>query len=467
MRLYTFGSSSSSSSSTLHGSPEEDDTIVPTSTAVVAVAGSIRILWASWCDVLLAYCNVDNSSSSREEQQQTWHLRYHGTGLSQSQQDYLHAASTADGRLAKAVGEKEGHTAVFFGSTMHHGLQGYIVTFGGEESGDGGQEIVLFTTPTEEEDDDDDDSIQSSSSSNAESHDVHRYLIPQRSGETETLTMHDIAIQSDETLLLSLKSGIANKAGWYVASVQDMAQLRVWLGSGAFAAASASASGVQVKRAWYDSQSGPQVVSNATTTTVLGCSGGAVWTSSSGARYQACVGRPFCLDGASEFRAIPYLEQTCVKRVASGGYLSAALSAEGELFVWGQACPGSTGEMDVLNGNAEGHATPSTGITVAAEEEEDADEFVKCLEVRINGNEASVYQVAIGHGHILVAAESANASPAKERVVFGAGDNSMGQLGLEARRFYSAFHEVQSLRGKRVAQLYAAGWSSFVVTLEE
>ncbi|EMD64272.1 hypothetical protein COCSADRAFT_142589 [Bipolaris sorokiniana ND90Pr] len=237
-----------------------------------------------------------------------------------------------------------------------------------------------------------------------------------------------------------------------------MAQLRVWLAAGALAAASA----VQVKRAPYDSRSGLQVVSNATTTTVLGSSGGPVWTSSSGGRYQACVGRPFCLDGASEFRAIPYLEHTCVERVASGGYMSAALSAEGELFVWGQACPGSTGDMDVLNGNADGH-TPSTGIGT----EEDADEFVKCLEVRINGKEARVYQVAIGHGHILVAAESGNGSSAKERVVFGAGDNSMGQLGLEERRFYSAFHEVQSLRGKRVAQLYAAGWSSFVVTLEE
>ncbi|EUC43414.1 hypothetical protein COCMIDRAFT_69776, partial [Bipolaris oryzae ATCC 44560] len=241
------------------------------------------------------------------------------------------------------------------------------------------------------------------------------------------------------------------------------AHLRVWLAAGTFALATASASAVPVKRAPYDSHGAPQVVSNATTTSVLGCSGGAVWTSSSGARYQACVGRPFSTDGVLEFRPIPYLEQTCVEQVASGGYLSAVLSTDGELFVWGQACPGSTGEMDVLSGNADGHV-PSTGI---AAEEDDSDEFVKCLQVRTNGQEARVYQVAIGHGHVLVAAEPGNGSPAKERVVFGAGDNSMGQLGLEERRFYSAFHEVQSLRGKRVAQLYAAGWSSFVVTLEE
>lgn len=440
MRLHTFGCSTTRS--------PEDATIVQN-------ASRIRILWASWCDVLLAYCNVSSSSSSSEEQQ-TWYLRYHGTGLSRAQQDYLHAARQDDA-FAKALGEEEeeeGCTVVFFGSTMHHGLQGYIVSFGGESGG--GQEVVLFTTTDAAEEEGEDDEMKSQ---NEGLHDVHRYFIPSK---PDTLRITNIAIQSDETLLLSLKSGIANNT-CYLATIPDMAELRVWLAAGAFAlAAAAASSAVPVKRAPYDSHGAPQVVSNATTTSVLGSSGGAVWTSSSGARYQACVGRPFSLDGVLEFRAIPYLEQTCVERVASGGYMSAALSAEGELFVWGQACPGSTGDMDVLNGNADGHV-PSTGIGA----EEDADEFVKCLEVRINGKEARVYQVAIGHGHILIAAECGNGSPAKERVVFGAGDNSMGQLGLEERRFYSAFHEVQSLRGKCVAQLYAAGWSSFVVTVQK
>jgi hypothetical protein len=362
MRLYTFGSS--------HLSRPDP----------VLRAHAIRVLWASWCDVLLACRDAgdDDNSNARE----SWHLEYHGTGLRQSQQDFLHSGSPAD-RLARAIAslsEGEGHKVVFFGSTLHHGLQGYVLT----SSRDSAQEVVLFATDHE---------LQSPSSNGV--HDVQTYHVggsSNRRRDNDTLaTIIDVKMQSDESMLLLLgrQQGATSRA--FLAHVKDIPHLRTWLYSGAAA--------VDMRRVPYDPHAAPQWVSNATTTTVLD-SVGHVWTSSSDARYQACLGRPY-LDGVSEARAIPYLEETCVTRVVSGGYMTAALSGEGELFLWGQACPGSPGEMDVLNGKADA-CKLSTGISV----EGDPDEFVKCLDVRINGQEARVYHVAIGHGHVLVAAES-------------------------------------------------------------
>ncbi|USP80658.1 hypothetical protein yc1106_07932 [Curvularia clavata] len=403
----------------------------------VLCAQSIRVLWASWCDVLIAHRHPDDATES-------WDLRYIGTGLSQSQQNFLCEASTFS-RLGKAIGgEEEGHRVVFFGSAMHHGLRGYVHTLGTE------QEIVLFAADDEMED--------------GHGNGVQEVQVYRMGDYTEeSLTVIDIKILNDETLLLSLNQGCAGKE--YLACVRDIPQLRVWLCSpipnssfGRVKAAASAAALPDVKRAPYDSHDPPQWVSNATTTTLLDTHG-RVWTSSADTRYQSCLGRPY--DGRSDLGAIPYLSETHITRVVSGGYMSAALSADGELFIWGQACPGSAEGIDIFNGNTRG-VISTTGINA----EDDQDEFVKCLNVRIDGHEAQVHHVAIGHGHVLVAAESGYGS-AKKRAVFAAGDNSMGQLGLEGRPFYSAFHEVEGLRGKQVAQLFAAGWSSFVVTLEE
>lgn len=418
MRLYTFGSG---------------PTHCPNP---VLCAQSIRVLWASWCDVLIAHCHPDDATAS-------WDLRYIGTGLSQSQRNFLCEASTIS-RLGRAIGgEEEGHRVVFFGSVMHHGLRGYVHTLGTE------QEVVLFATDDEMED--------------GRGNGVQEVQVYHMGAYTEdSLNVIDIKMLSDETLLLGLKHACTGKE--YLARVRDIPQLRVWLSSpipnpssGRVVAAASTAALPDVKRALYDSHDPPQWVSNATTTTLLDAQGH-VWTSSADTRYQSCLGRPY--DGHSDLATIPYLSETHITRVVSGGYMSAAL-ADGELFMWGQACPGSAEGIDVFDGNAKG-LTSRTGINA----EQDQDEFVKCLQVQIDGLEAQIRDVAIGHGHVLVAAESGYSS-AKKRAVFAAGDNSMGQLGLEERPFYSAFREVEGLRGKQVAQLFAAGWSSFVVTLEE
>ena len=143
--------------------------------------------------------------------------------------------------------------------------------------------------------------------------------------------------------------------------------------------------------------------------------------------------------------------------------MSAAVSSDGEFFLWGQACPGSEGELDVLEGSigADGLAT---GIGVDGEQ----DEFVKCLDVRIEGKEARVYDVAIGHGHVLVAAEVCRIGEETKRVLFAAGDNGRNQLGPETGTdFKERFENVKSMQGKRIIQLVAAGWSSYIVSDEE
>jgi hypothetical protein len=103
------------------------------------------------------------------------------------------------------------------------------------------------------------------------------------------------------------------------------------------------------------------------------------------------------------------------------------------------------------------NASEGTKITGVSEQ----DELVKCLDVRVAGKEAIVSDVAVGFGHVLVAAEVPGGG---ERAVLAAGSGTDGQLGLGMNvQFQGEFQEILTLRGKRVVQLVAAGWSSALV----
>jgi len=239
-----------------------------------------------------------------------------------------------------------------------------------------------------------------------------------------------------------------------VVRVKDFAAFRRYLEAGEMG----EGTGVTVLP--YELGEFPLCVGNATTMTALDADGH-VWTETRDPRYEKCLGRPY--DGALDIAPVPYLEMTYVTKVASGGYMSAAFNSDGELFLWGQACPGSNEELDVLNGNPETSALV-TGISTDDVQEE----FVKCLDVRIDGQDAKVYEVAVGHGHILVAAQTCKTEGRVKRVLFAAGDNSRGQLGLATDAdFKKRFEGVTALRDERIIQLAAAGWSTYVLTLEE
>jgi hypothetical protein len=262
----------------------------------------------------------------------------------------------------------------------------------------------------------------------------------------------EVRVCSDESLLVSFKIGKDENAveedreeegEGCIVRYKDMTGLREYCRAGLAGEALADFPPVQF-------------VTNATTCTVI-CPDNLVHTQTTDPRYPSTLGRPHT--GDHLFEPVPYLSETRASKIASGGYMTAVISEEGELFLWSQANPGTDRELAVLRSQDGMTGEERKGTAIWADGEQD--EFVKCLSVRIDGKEAVVYDVAVGSGHVLVAAKSSDGN----HVVFAAGCGSEGQLGLgRSVDFQEEFEEIVALRNKRVIQLEAAGWSSFVVT---
>ncbi|OAL50217.1 hypothetical protein IQ07DRAFT_621812 [Pyrenochaeta sp. DS3sAY3a] len=383
---------------------------------------AIRILWTSWCDVVVA---------RREEDHGVFTVEYRGLGLTQEQRSHIaEIRGIQDGLVGM-----EGYVA-FFGSAMHEGLRGYV--HHRVSSSNKSSEVILFASNAEMQD------------GQAE---IQRYAL----GTASSIT--DIRIASAGNILFStIDNTKTASTAKTIYNIQEFAFFRAHLTS---PAPLPSPPALHLA-----SFTGPQQwVTNATTSTILDQTG-QIHTSTSDPRYSKCLGRPW--SGTPDFENVAYLSETRIVKVVSGGYMSAAISAEGELFLWGQACPGARGELCVLEvreGEGEGRDggeidVESTGIAVEGEQ----DDLVKCLTVRIQGQEARVYDVAVGHGHILVAAEAGGAGEGTRRAVFAAGDNERGQLGLGTESAYvREFAEVLGWRDRKVVSLHAAGWSSFAI----
>lgn len=234
-----------------------------------------------------------------------------------------------------------------------------------------------------------------------------------------------------------------------------------------------------------------RLVSNVITTTGL-TSTGHVYTWTSDPRFAFCLGRPLSdsLDPKTP-SVIEYLSEQRITKIASGGLITAAVSLEGELFLWGQEAPGSKGKFSVLSGQKKS-GSPCTGTPQVPdnsqnqnahytspvhpweagpgppdpdpEKENGADQYIKCVELEIDGKPACVSDVAVGNGHVLVAASVRSGGGKVKRAVFAAGQGRDGQLGLGgAPEFVSEFTEVDFFAKRRVKGLAAAGWSSWVV----
>jgi hypothetical protein len=349
---------------------------------------------------------------------------YIGTGLTAAQKKHV----IRNSELGHAVDGKDWWGIIWFGSVMHEGLRGYVLS---KRTADGvvsEQKVVVFATDVEIE-----DGVP----------EIHLYDV---SGDVK---ISDIRVLSDGSLMLSTKTTSTNTNS--ILNVPDFKKLRQYLSSGSLPG--------DLTQVPYTSRNPPVCISNATSTTVLDANG-KVWTATKDPRYPKTLGRPY--EGSSDFATIPYLSETIITKVVSGGYMTAAVSSDGELFLWGQVCPGSTGELRVLSGNVEGTMS-ITGISAMGEQ----DEYVHCLEISIDGEEARAHDVAIGHGHILIAAEVQRAGMETIRAVFAAGDNSRNQLGLGTTgEFRESFEEIVAWRGRRVAQLMSGGWTSFAVMAE-
>jgi hypothetical protein len=377
-------------------------------------AQTIEVLWLSWCDTIVRY----------QESADMWRTMYLGTGLIHAQADHLANAREINDTVSETRDSIE-----FFGGAMHDGLRGYVFSQGSSN------QVVLFATDLEME---------------AGVSEVEVYAVD------EDLMIPAIRMKSGGSILVSTKSLATGKER--VLNFEDLAELRAHLKSGFTDSPSVPIAGHFTPSQWC---------TNSTTAVAID-SAGRLFTAAHDLRYPTCLGRP-CEDSTG-FEPVPYLSEICIEKIACGGYLAAAASYDGELFTWGQACPGSQGQLSVRSRISASDDTEDVSSTTGIFDDlpkEDQDDLIKLLTIQINSQVARVSDVAIGHGHIWVAAEAQGSDGVIERCVFAAGDNSSGQLGLGTeRKFVEEFEEVTWLRDKKVVQLNAAAWSTSIVTVE-
>lgn len=355
-------------------------------------------------------------------------VQYRGTSLTLSQANHL---STSQ-ELVSALTVPETQVN-FFGSAMHDGLRGYVVSTCCNSSS-GQNSLVLFATDVEMEDGQEE---------------IQAYNI---SGDA---VITNVKISS--TNMVQFSQWARSSGEQQIIQLQDLEAFRKHLDSGG---RSPSALSLTPASSALATSMPLQWCANATTSTAI-MRDARVYTSTSDPRYPNCLGRPYT--DRPNYEPIPYLSETDIAKITSGGYLSGAVGMDGELYLWGQGCPDSPGTLAVLEGPVEeGDASWTTGV----DREGEQDAFVQCLRVMIHGREARVYDVAVGHGHVVMAAEAVHSDGGrKERRVFVAGDNSRGQLGPGVPKgFVGTFEELAVLRDKRVEQVIAAGWSTLVVT---
>lgn len=408
MKLYTFGYNHHHEPSAAYTSTKSDHL----AHTCIVTAETIQVLWASWCDVVIAY---ENSPGS-------WKVEYRGVCLTHAQQEHIaHSAP-----ILKAIGRHQA-TVQFFGSTLHEGLRGYLIkSLDGTDS-----EICILSTDLEVE---------------AGVPLIRTFV----SANAPKISM--IQMESSGNILV-ISGCDSNET--QIMRFDNLNEFAAHLDA-------------QPSSSSHTQQTAPftavQSCTNATTGTALSSSG-QIFTSSRDPRFSKCLGRTS--GKSSMFETIPYFSETCIQAISSGGYVSGAVSTEGELFLWGQASiPGYEGSISVLGDAVPEEGGHKRGAGTKATCAPDQDDMIKCLNVYINGEEARTQKVAIGHGHVLVAAEVHGTDGVTKRALLAAGVNSNGQLGLHtSTKFIKNFEEISVFRDMAIYQLVATGWSTYVVVL--
>ncbi|PSN69062.1 hypothetical protein BS50DRAFT_586418 [Corynespora cassiicola Philippines] len=209
---------------------------------------------------------------------------------------------------------------------------------------------------------------------------------------------------------------------------------------------------------------------------------GKVHTWTKDERYHDCLGRTPDLEYPGHKPSpVTYLSELVIEKIAIGGWMTAAIDTNGELFIWGHSPPGQDGELLVLAGkpNLEeklrrGDSTEEDSSEEEGDEDDsapadsalDEDELVKTVPLFIDGLPAKATHVAIGIGHVLVAAELHDHP--RRTAVFGAGRGHVGQLGMgRSIDFLDTFSPIPFFDGADVKQVACAPFTSFVITHEK
>ncbi|PVH97965.1 hypothetical protein DM02DRAFT_730201 [Periconia macrospinosa] len=416
--LYVFG----------HNPIQQDSRQDPRHNVPILQAPSLSVLWVSWCDLIVAHSNSK-------------HLVYHGTSLTAAQAEYIT-------RLPYPSPESE--APIFFGRALDHGVLGFLTP--------SGKEVTIFN-------------------SDAKCRDKNTAAVATVSFQDANFEILDIQFTSGEAAFVSLKLNRGSPDGMRTTDLDDNVILQ-------FPTLQNFLEFLKQDPHLLEHQMNPhrsdsslpfrvlacpypiQLRTNATTLAALTSISGEVHTFSPDPRFPKCLGRHASCTAEAE--PIPYLSEIRVGKIASGGYYTCAVSASvscdshgedggGELFLWGQAPPGTNQEISLLRS------------TVSSD---DQDDFVCCVELEIGDITAGVTDVAVGWGHVLVAVEATQGTERKvSRTVFAAGCNGRQQLGLGGKSgtlgFLNQFTEVEILKEKRIVQMACSGWSSYIVTEDD
>lgn len=134
---------------------------------------------------------------------------------------------------------------------------------------------------------------------------------------------------------------------------------------------------------------------------------------------------------ASEPNIVDALDGVPIAHISSGGWTTAALSRQKDLYIWG----GRAGDEELMEG--------LSGL-------ESGDVSLVNL-----GDGLDVKDVAVGAGHIIVLTVDGR--------VWVAGRGENGQIGAVNTRFQSVWKELETpVRDRKAKKVFAGGWGSFI-----
>lgn len=169
------------------------------------------------------------------------------------------------------------------------------------------------------------------------------------------------------------------------------------------------------------------LLASTTSFTALAASQPLTWGDS---RHSHLGRQPSSLAPASSPSAVLSLGGIPIRKIYTGGWNTAAVSCENDLYVWGGR-PGETEKIAAL---------PTEGEEVSL--------------VDIEGG-VDVVDAAIGEKHMIAVTREGN--------LWVTGEGKWGQLGTGRRIFEKGWIHVTGFGGKRIIGVACGFWSSFVI----